>query len=171
MARAKTAENESRLGPRRPLRLALGLALLGLSVALLLAPLKLPFLRISTGSESFVISAALQSDNLHLVLVSTGAVGALLALIYLLSGLGLRYAFFVVGGVGAAFAALLLLGAYQELQAGRIADPEIYRRVRYAAVELEIGSGLWTCLAVSVAIVLLGIPVFRASAPAQRVQR
>ena len=40
----------SLLSARRPLRVAIGLALLGLSVALLVAPLKLPFLSYFTAT-------------------------------------------------------------------------------------------------------------------------
>jgi hypothetical protein len=147
----------------RWVRIAAGLGLVGLCILLAVAALRLPFVVIRTSANVYAIGGAQQSENLHLVLGATGIIGAVLALIYALSAASFRAYFFVVGGVATGFTALLMVGAWQTVQRGTVADPFIYAEIKKIEAVMQIGSGLWACLAAGLGILLLAVIVLLAS--------
>ena len=64
-----------------------------------------------------------------------------------------------MGGVGAGFTGLLFIGAYQTVQRGAIHDPVIYAQVRQTETVIQIGGGLWACLAAALGILVLAAVV------------
>ena len=123
---------------QRWVRIAAGLALFGLSILLAVAALRMPFVVIRTSAKLYAIGGAQQSDNLHLILAVTGIIGAVLALIYAEGAASFRASFFVVGGVATGFTALLLVGAWQTVQRGTVADPIIYGEIKKLDAVMQI---------------------------------
>lgn len=156
---------------QRWVRIAAGLSLLGLSIVLVVAALRMPFVVIRTSANVYAIGGSQQSENLHLILAVTGIIGAVLALIYAVSSATFRASFFVVGGVTTGFTALLLAGAWQTVQRGTVADPIIYGEIKKLETVMQIGSGLWACLVAGLAILALAVVVLlnsRATEPAEQ---
>jgi hypothetical protein len=151
----------------RWVHIAAGLGLLGLCVLLAVAALRMPFVEISTSAKSYGISGAEQSKNLHLILAVTGLIGAVLALIYALTAASFRATFFVVGGVATGFTALIMLGAWQTVQRGTVANPVIYAEIQRVEAVMQIGSGLWACLGAGLGILALAVVVLRAGRAAE----
>jgi len=156
---------------QRWVRVSTGLSLLGMCVLMAVAALKMPFVEIHTAKAAFAIGGAVHSGNLNLVLVATGIVGAFLGLYYAVSSARLRATFFVVGGVGAGFTGLLMIGAYQTISRGAVSDPAIYARIRQVPATIQIGTGLWASLVAAVGILLLAVVVLRAGVPAKVVEK
>lgn len=152
---------------QRWVRIAAGLGLLGLSVVLAVAALRLPFVVIRTSANVYAIGGAEQSENLHLILAATGIIGAVLALIYAVSSASFRASFFVVGGVATGFTALIMIGAWQTVQRSTVADPVIYAEIKEIEAVMQIGSGLWACLVAGLLILLLAVIVLLASRAAE----
>ncbi|MFH2009977.1 MAG: hypothetical protein ABI333_25500 [bacterium] len=150
---------------QRWVRVSAGLSLLGMSVLMAVAALRMPFVEIHTAKASFGIDGSVHSGNLNLVLVATGTIGALLGLYYAVSSARLRATFFVVGGVGAGFTGLLMIGAYQTIQRGAVSDPAIYARIKLVPATIQIGTGLWTSLVAAVCILGIAVVVLRSGAP------
>ncbi len=154
----------------RWVRVAVGLSLLGLSIVLAAAALRMPFLVISTAAKTHTVGGAAQSENLHLILAATGIIGAVLALIYAVSTVGLKATFFVVGGIATGFSAMLMFGAWQHVKRGTVSDPIIYSEIKQVEAVMQIGSGLWACLVAGLGILLLSVLVLlagRAAATAE----
>jgi len=170
LAKSPDHEPEPQASPllaQRWVRLAVGLGLVGLNIVLAVAALTLPFVVIRTSAETYAIGGAAQTENLHLILGATGIIGAVLALVYAASSVSFRASFFVVGGVATGFSALVLAGAWQTVQRGTVADPIIYSEIRKVEVVMQIGSGLWACLAAGLSILLLAVIVLLASRAAE----
>ena len=159
------SEADAPLLKRRWVRVGAGIGLAGLCTMLAVAAMTMPFLEITSGSTVHAVGGGQQSGNLHLVLMATGVIGSALGLYYAASQAALRASFFVVGGVGAGFSGLILIGALQAIGSGTISDPKIYAAVKHAPVEMQVGTGLWTSLAAAAGILLLAVIVLRAGAP------
>jgi len=155
----------------RWVRVAAGLGLLGVCILLAVAALQMPFVVIRTSAKVYAIGGSAQSENLHLILAATGIIGAVLALVYAVSAASLRASFFVVGGVATGFTTLLLVGAWQTVQRGTVADPFIYSELKQLETVMQIGSGLWACLVAGLSILLLAVIVLLASRASEPVSQ
>jgi len=150
----------------RWVRIAAGLALVVLCAAVAVAAWALPFVEIRAGTRRFALDGPTQTANLHLVLVATGVLGALLGLYYAVSRATLRYAFFVVGSIAAVFTGLLWLGSYHVVRYAEIVDPRIYAAVKSQDVVMAVGSALWVSGVATVGILALAVLVWRIGAHA-----
>jgi hypothetical protein len=166
MAASPEKKDPPPLLARRWVRVATGLSLLGLCSALALGAWALPYVEILAGDRHLAVYGAAQTDNLHLVLVATGALGVLASLWYAGSSAPLRYTFLVLGAIALLFTGLIWLGAYHTVDQGLIADPEMYRKVRRGPVDFAVGSALWLSLIAGLGILALGVITWRAGAHA-----
>lgn len=148
---------------RRWIRIALGLALFGCSALLALGSYFLPYVVITAGARTFPVTGPMQTANLHLVLVATGAIGAGYALAYALGRRPLRLVFFGVGGIALGVAGFLLLDASHEVQAGWIRDPTLYALLQRSGGAMRLGGALWAALAAALSILGLAVVVLRAA--------
>lgn len=139
---------------RRWVRVALGLVLLGLCSTLALSSAFLPYLTIQSGERVFAVGGAEQTANLHLVLVTTGTLGALTALSYALSRRPMPIAFFAIGGIALGTGAFLCLDTYHHVSQGWIRDPAIYAAIARTGATLRLGSALTVAMASALGILL-----------------
>lgn len=168
MSTPSPAEPEKpKLLAARWVRIAVGLGLLGLCLLLAVAALRMPFVLISTSAKSYAVGGAEQSEKLHLILAVTGIIGAVLSLVYTLTSASFRATFFVVGGVATGFSALIMLGAWQTVQRGTVANPVIYHEIQKLETVMQIGSGLWASLVSGLAILGLAVVVLLAGRAAE----
>ena len=152
-------------------RIGIGIAVVGISSLLAVAADRLPFLVFSAPGRTVAFPGGAVTDNLHYMLVATGAVTGLAGLLHALGRPTLRAGFLVSAGVSALFTLLCWLSLSPRLDTLAVSDHGLQGAFTGHPVVAEVGNGFTLSLLATGLLLLLGAVNLAARPAGEAAQR